>query len=60
MESFYLLNHTRIHHAKRLLTNTNMPILEISEAVGFNSFSNFGRSFKKVVGSTTRSFRKNK
>lgn len=54
------LNHTRIHHAKRLLTNTNMPILEISEAVGFNSFSNFGRSFKKVVGATPRSFRKNK
>ncbi|ETT61993.1 MULTISPECIES: helix-turn-helix domain-containing protein [Paenibacillus] len=48
---------TRIHHAKRLLTNTSMPITEISEAVGFNSFSYFGRAFKKIVGTTPRTYR---
>lgn len=52
------LIHTRIHHAKRLLSSTNMPITEIAEAVGFNSFSYFGRAFKKLVGTTPRAFRK--
>lgn len=51
------LNQTRIHHAKRLLTNTKMPITEISESVGFNSFSYFGRAFKKIVGTTPRNYR---
>ncbi|UKS27019.1 AraC family transcriptional regulator [Paenibacillus sp. HWE-109] len=51
------LNHTRIHHAKRLLANTNMPITEISQSVGFNSFSYFGRAFKKLVGTTPRTYR---
>ncbi|OPH50581.1 hypothetical protein BC351_07985 [Paenibacillus ferrarius] len=51
------LNHTRIHHAKRLLANTNMPITEISQSVGFNSFSYFGRAFKKITGTTPRSYR---
>ncbi|RTE11260.1 helix-turn-helix transcriptional regulator [Paenibacillus whitsoniae] len=53
------LNQTRIHHAKRLLANTNMPITEISEAVGFNSFSYFGRAFKKIAGTTPRAYRNN-
>lgn len=51
------LNQTRIHHAKRLLANTKMPITEISEAVGFNSFSYFGRAFKKIAGTTPRNYR---
>jgi AraC-like DNA-binding protein len=50
--------HTRIHHAKRLLSSTNMSVSEISDAVGFNSFSYFGRAFKKIVGTTPRAFRK--
>ncbi|WP_268240194.1 helix-turn-helix domain-containing protein [Paenibacillus marchantiophytorum] len=40
-----------------MLANTNMPITEISQSVGFNSFSYFGRAFKKLVGTTPRTYR---
>ncbi|WP_144853990.1 helix-turn-helix transcriptional regulator [Paenibacillus cremeus] len=49
---------TRIHNAKRMLMHTNMPISEVAESVGFNSFSYFGQTFKTFTGATPRSFRK--
>lgn len=49
---------TRIHHAKRMLVHTELPISEISANVGFNSFSYFGQTFKQLVGATPRDFRK--
>ncbi|MCZ8511852.1 helix-turn-helix transcriptional regulator [Paenibacillus filicis] len=51
---------TRIHHAKLMLQHTAMPISEIAEKTGFNSFSYFGKTFKTYTGATPREFRKTK
>lgn len=42
------LNFVRICKAEKLLSTTDMSILEISEAVGFASISYFNRVFKRV------------
>ncbi|WP_165763879.1 helix-turn-helix transcriptional regulator [Halalkalibacter urbisdiaboli] len=47
----------RVHEAKKLLTNTDMTIQDISKRVGFVTNSNFIRSFKKVVHMTPKQYR---
>ncbi|CAG7643759.1 HTH-type transcriptional activator Btr [Paenibacillus solanacearum] len=49
---------TRIHHARRMLMHTDMPISEIAGKTGFNSFSYFGQTFKTITGATPRDYRK--
>lgn len=44
------LNNVRIKESQKLLAGSNMSILEISEAVGFNSNTHFGRVFKGIIG----------
>ena len=38
----------RINEAEKMLTETNLPITEIAEKVGFGSITYFGRVFKKI------------
>ncbi len=44
------LNNVRIKEVQKLLDHSDMSILEISEAVGFNSNTHFGRVFKNIIG----------
>lgn len=44
---------------KRMLTDKQLSINEIAEALGFNDYSYFSRFFKKQTGASPSSFRKN-
>ena len=48
----------RIQRAKRLLSETRLPIIDIAAAVGIEDQSYFSRLFKKETGLTPSSFRK--
>jgi AraC-like DNA-binding protein len=50
----------RMHYAKRLLLTTERSIKEIAGLSGYPDPSNFCTTFKKQVGITPGSFRKNK
>lgn len=52
------INSIRVEEVKRLLTETDEPILDISISVGYNSVSHFNRIFKKLVGITPLNYRK--
>lgn len=52
------LTKIRIERASLLLRTTDMPILSISEEVGFRSLSSFNRHFSDIVGETPRDWRK--
>lgn len=52
------LTRIRIEKASLLLRTTDMPILRISEEVGFRSLSSFNRHFSEIVGETPRDWRK--
>lgn len=47
----------RIEKAKRLLTNLDLPIVEVSQQVGFQSQSHFINVFRKQTGVTPKSYR---
>ena len=51
------LTQRRITQAKVLLKNSNMPIVEVSIAVGFENQSYFSKVFKKHLGMTPKQFR---
>jgi two-component system, response regulator YesN len=53
------LNDIRIGEAKKRLKNTDEMIYEISEAVGFSDYKYFSSIFKKYVGISPLSYRKN-
>ena len=48
----------RIKHAKKLLTDTDMPIKEIVNAIGYGDAANFIRTFRIFEGVTPGDFRK--
>lgn len=50
------LQRTRMNIATELLRSTNMKIYEIARAVGYTSSEQFSRMFKKVTGSSPKSF----
>ncbi len=51
--------HRRIIEAKKFLEeNTDMKVSTISSMVGFNNFSLFNQSFKKITGLTPTDYRK--
>ncbi len=61
MSFFDYLNHFRIEHAKRLLSEMDSrggAVLNIAFTVGYNSNSAFYAAFKKYVGETPAQFRK--
>ena len=49
----------RIEKAKNLLRSTDLPITEICDVVGFKSLGSFSTLFRKLVGLSPRSYRKN-
>lgn len=52
----YILNY-RMNQAGLLLKNTNLPINEIANQVGYDDALNFSKAFKKVYGINPTSFR---
>ena len=53
----YLTNE-RVAAAKRMLSQTDLPINQIAESVGYSKLSNFSAMFKKMCGVTPFMFRK--
>ncbi len=51
------VSHMRMEHAKDLLKQTELPIIEICLQTGFNSPSHFSRTFKRNYGLTPLRFR---
>ncbi|MFC5471179.1 helix-turn-helix domain-containing protein [Cohnella suwonensis] len=57
-ESFIsCLTRTRIQKAKELLKQSDLPIGEISEAIGYANQEHFSRVFKKVEGQSPSAYR---
>ena len=52
------INLTRIQAAERLLKESDMSIIDVSAAVGYNNFSHFGKMFKKLTKQSPRAYRK--
>ncbi len=48
----------RIQHAKRLLSSTSLPIIDVAASVGIEDQSYFARLFKKETSLTPSAFRK--
>ncbi len=55
-----ILKSLRLEESKRMLLNSNMTVMDISESVGFNSIEYYLRSFKLEYGVTPSQYRKNK
>jgi AraC family transcriptional regulator, dual regulator of chb operon len=53
------LNEIRLNHARRLLTTTDMNIIDICYDAGFNTLSNFYKNFEDRFGMAPGSFREN-
>lgn len=54
------LNTTRTNLAKKLITDTSLPLTEIAYRCGFNNYSYFCTTFKKVTGHSPHFFLKQK
>ena len=53
----HFLNHFRVEKSKKLLSNTDMSILDVAVAVGFNNQNYYSTVFKKFTGETPFSYR---
>ncbi|MGO4695020.1 helix-turn-helix domain-containing protein [Paenibacillus sp. 2TAB26] len=49
---------TRMKEAQRLLRESDRSITDIAAAVGFDNFSHFGKTFKKITRISPRQYRK--
>ncbi|MFY0310119.1 GlxA family transcriptional regulator [Leisingera sp. D0M16] len=47
----------RLAEARRLVTDTNMPLMEVAMATGFTSQSSFARAFRTAHGTSARDLR---
>ena len=54
----YWIDNARLVRAKRLLADTQLPIIEVAAAVGLDDQSYFARFFKRETGQTPSEFRK--
>lgn len=52
----YLMNR-KIGESQNLLMNTNLPISDISDSLGFHDSGHFSRTFKKYIGITPSEYR---
>jgi AraC family transcriptional regulator len=50
--------HCRIEKAERLLTKSDLSIVEVAQQVGFQSQSHFVNVFRKQTGMTPKTYRK--
>ena len=48
----------KLDYARRLLEETDMPVVMISSKVGYEDFNNFSKAFRKVVGQSPTEYRK--
>ncbi|MBX9468276.1 MAG: helix-turn-helix transcriptional regulator [Rhizobium sp.] len=48
----------RIERAQRMLAETRLPVAAIAKACGFSGASQFGRTFRSVVGTTPLAYRR--
>ena len=53
------LKNIRVGEAKKLLTETDMKINEISQAVGYDHEKHFMKTFKGITGLTPSQYRNN-
>jgi len=53
-----MLDQVREQRARKLLSGSKQPIKVIADVLGFESSSNFARSFKRWTGLTPKAFRK--
>ena len=53
-----LLEDRLLFEARRLLTETRLPVKDVAEMLGFNSAGYFTRAFQKTAGVTPSAFRK--
>jgi len=52
-----MLTDMRIHHAKRLLLETDMTIQEVGARVGYPDQFHFSKTFRKIVGTNPSGYR---
>ncbi|WP_256760821.1 AraC family transcriptional regulator [Cohnella sp. WQ 127256] len=52
------LNLTRIREVQHLLRESNLPITAVAAQTGFDNFSHFGKTFKKITRTSARDYRK--
>lgn len=52
------VNQVRLREAEKYIRITDMQMIEISNATGFNSIQSFNRNFKKYCGITPTNYRK--
>ena len=50
----------KLQMARLLLTETNLPIDQIAQNIGYTERSNFERTFRKIVGQTPAFFREHR
>ena len=55
---FEFIHSLRIVEAKRLLSQTDMKVIEVAQKVGFTNVSNFGKVFKSITGLSPLKYRK--
>ncbi len=54
------LGRSRVERAKELLINPNLRVSEIAFEVGFESLSQFNRTFKRIAGCSPTQYRRNR
>ena len=57
---FYYLTEFRIDKSKEMLRETNMPMKEISNSIGYMDPNYFTRVFKKIVNCSPSEYKSNK
>ena len=51
------INSLRVHDAARMLTQTDLPVSRIADALGFGTIRNFNRVFVKETGVSPKAYR---
>ena len=51
------ITHVRIERAKRLLSGSNLPLIEVATRVGYRTQAHFTGVFHRYVGTTPRAYR---